>query len=90
VGPGGDYLTTPHTRDHYREVWYPRVFDRQTYGAWRDKGQPTALENARHTALQAIAAHSPTPLPPAIEESLRAIVAEADARAGKPPQEDRS
>jgi hypothetical protein len=44
VGPGGDFLGTDHTHDHFREVWYPRLFDRRMLEGWQEAGRPTALE----------------------------------------------
>ena len=87
VGPGGEYLSTDHTADHFRSVWYPQLFDRRDYHAWAAAGRPTALDNARDIARQAIASHTPLPLPESTMETLRAVVAEADARAGLPPQD---
>jgi trimethylamine--corrinoid protein Co-methyltransferase len=80
VGPGGEFISTDHTADHFRQVWYPRVFDRRDYHAWTDAGRPTALETARDLARQAITGHTPPPLPENTLEQLRTIVAEADAR----------
>jgi trimethylamine--corrinoid protein Co-methyltransferase len=82
VGPGGDYLGATHTARHFRQVWYPKVLDRHPYQGWVDAGQPTAIETARKIARQAIATHTPQPLPAATIEALNAIVAEADAREG--------
>lgn len=82
VGPGGDFLSTDHTADHFRSIWYPRLFDRRDYHAWVEAGQPTAVENARDFARQTIAEHTPTPLPAGVQEKLQAIIAAADARAG--------
>ena len=87
VGPGGDYLGQAHTRNHFREVWYPRVFERRAYVTWAEAGQPTAVSKAREIARQAIATHVPPPLAPSVAETLRAILAEADARAGLAPSE---
>ncbi len=82
VGPLGDFIGTEHTLRHFKGAWYPRFFDRRPYPAWDQAGQPTALDNARRYAREAIAHHRPAPLPAAIGETLRAIAAEADARAG--------
>jgi len=82
VGPGGDFLSTDHTADHFRSTWYPRLFDRRDYHAWREAGEPTAVENAREFARQTIATHTPLPLEESTRAALHAIVAEADARAG--------
>jgi trimethylamine--corrinoid protein Co-methyltransferase len=85
VGPGGDYMSSTHTARYFREVWYPSLFDRRSYHAWVDAGQPTALEAARREAQAKIATHKPTPLPEGSREALLSIIARADARAGLPP-----
>jgi trimethylamine--corrinoid protein Co-methyltransferase len=87
VGPGGDFLKASHTKQHFRQVWYPRLFDRRAHGAWVDAGKPAVIGTARDIARQAIATHAPAPLPAAVLETMQAIVAEADARAGLPAQE---
>jgi trimethylamine--corrinoid protein Co-methyltransferase len=87
VGPGGSYLGASHTVRHFREVWSPRLFDRRTYQAWADAGEPTLVKTARETARQVIAGRPANPLPAETLNALRQIVAEADARAGLPPRE---
>jgi trimethylamine--corrinoid protein Co-methyltransferase len=80
VGPLGDYLGTDHTLRHFKEAWYPRLFDRRTYSGWEAAGRPGAIETAREQARQAIANHRPAPLPDGVLDTLTRIVAEADAR----------
>jgi len=82
VGPGGDYLTTEHTLRHYKECWYPQLFDRLSHPAWVEAGSPSIVENARAAARKAVSEHVPDPLPVAILETLRGLVAAADERAG--------
>jgi len=82
VGPGGSYVSMQHTMQHYREVWYPRVLDRQNHHGWMQAGQPTAINNARDLARDAISNHRPVPLAKETLEKLNAIVVEADLRAG--------
>lgn len=82
VGPGGDYLSTNHTLRHFKECWYPSIIDRSSYQSWTAAGQPTAIERARQAARGAIANHTPEPLPQATIETLHALVAAADERAG--------
>jgi trimethylamine--corrinoid protein Co-methyltransferase len=82
VGPGGSYLDAPHTAKNFRKVWYPRLLDRRAYQGWLDAGRPTALDNARQFAREALATYQLKPLPAGTLDALRAIVAEADARAG--------
>ncbi len=82
VGPGGDHLSTEHTLRHFRQCWYPRLFDRFSYQSWSEAGQPGAVATARQAARDAIANHSPEPLPQATVETLQHLVAAADERAG--------
>jgi trimethylamine--corrinoid protein Co-methyltransferase len=81
VGPGGEYITTDHTLRHFKECWYPRVFDRMSHHSWVDAGRPTAAETARELARQTIAEHQPEPLPATTLETLQRMVATADDRA---------
>ena len=82
VGPGGDYLSTDHTLRHFKECWYPSLFDRFSYQSWTEAGRPEAIAKARQAARDAIASHRPEPLPEATLETLHSLVAAADERAG--------
>ena len=37
VGPGGHFMGEAHTLRHYRENWYPKLYDYVTHGGG---GQP--------------------------------------------------
>jgi trimethylamine--corrinoid protein Co-methyltransferase len=81
VGPGGDFLTSPHTRTAMHGLWKPRYLDRRPYGAWEadpDKYHREALERAR-TLLRD---HRPEPLDPAVDAELRRLVAAHAGAAG--------
>jgi trimethylamine--corrinoid protein Co-methyltransferase len=80
VGPGGSYITAPHTLKNFRQVWYPRVLDRHNYSGWIKAGQPTADKTAREIARDAIANHKPVPLPQSTLDTLTEIIADADQR----------
>lgn len=74
VGPGGDFLTSPHTRTAMRGMWKARYLDRRPYGAWEadpDKYHREALERAR-TLLRE---HRPEPLDPAQDAELDRLIA---------------
>jgi trimethylamine--corrinoid protein Co-methyltransferase len=79
VGQGGTYLTEKHTRDHMRELWRPRVWDREPYDSWLREGRRGALEKATEIADEILATHEPEPLPQDLAAELRDIVARADA-----------
>ena len=73
VGPGGEYLTLPHTRTAMKGMWKASYLDRRTYGQWQDdpdKYHRDALEKARHL----IRNHHPEPLDPALDRELVGLV----------------
>ncbi len=80
VGPGGEHLSTDHTMRHYKECWYPRVFDRSNHQTWVAAGSPSAFDTAREIARQTIADHEPIPLPETTLKTLRDMVAAAENR----------
>ncbi len=84
VGPGGNFLASPHTRRHLSEAWFPRLMDHQTFPAWAAAGRQDLRQRAREAVRQTLATHRPTPVPPGTLETMRAIVAEADARCAVP------
>ena len=74
VGPGGDYLTSPHTRTAMKGLWKASYLDRRPYGQWEadpDKPHRDALERAR-TLLRD---HRPEPLDPAVDAELERLMA---------------
>lgn len=52
VGPGGNFMTSPHTMKYLRSEYYPGngVSDRSLRGTWDAAGQPDARDRARDLA----------------------------------------
>jgi trimethylamine---corrinoid protein Co-methyltransferase len=79
VGPGGEYLTSPHTRTHMRNLWQPRYLDRRPYGQW--EADPDALHRAAlERARTLLRDHEPPRLDPTLDAELARMV-EAHGRA---------
>jgi len=79
VGPGGNFLHSPHTREHHRKSWSPRILDWQSYQAWRRAGHPSVDKTARDVAREILATHTPLPLDAEILRELTTIVELAEA-----------
>jgi len=47
VGPAGNYLEEHHTMRNFREVWYSKLFKRDTYDAWRQQGAKKMVDLVR-------------------------------------------
>ncbi len=73
IGPAGDYLSSEHTLKHYREDWYPKLFDRRNYDEWKRLGGTTLRQRAHAKALKLLASHQPEPLPAEVQAQLDAI-----------------
>ncbi len=81
VGPGGEYLTAPHTRATMRGLWQAKYLDRRPYSQWEadpDKPHREALERARALLKD----HRPEPLDPALDAELAGMVAAHAAQYG--------
>jgi trimethylamine--corrinoid protein Co-methyltransferase len=79
VGPGGHYLTQPHTRAHFRaEAWFPTLIDRQMRRSWAASGSQTMGQRVRTKVLGILEHHQPLPLSEGVEATLKEIAARAE------------
>jgi trimethylamine--corrinoid protein Co-methyltransferase len=79
-GADGQYMSSPHTSAHFREDWYPTIFDRQNIDGWRARGRLTVGERAARKARQLLASHQPDPLPGDLLAALDRIIERAADR----------
>jgi trimethylamine--corrinoid protein Co-methyltransferase len=86
VGPGGDYLTSAHTRRHMRERWQPRLLDRRPISQW-EADPSMARRTARERVDELLATHEPEPLEPGLAAELARILAAADRAAETAPSD---
>lgn len=78
-GPEGDFLCVDHTFDHYRSRWYPTVFERTSFEAWRDAGGTACAERAVERVKRILADHRPEPLPGDIQQRLHDVTRRASS-----------
>jgi trimethylamine--corrinoid protein Co-methyltransferase len=84
VGPDGQFLDSDHTLRHFRELWYPRLFDRNNYDGWLAKGGTTLAERAAKRVATILAEHKPEPLPDDVAQAVHAVVERAEAANHRP------
>jgi trimethylamine---corrinoid protein Co-methyltransferase len=77
IGPDGDYLSSDHTLQHFKEDWYPKLFDRNIHDRWEAKGGKTLRERARDKALRILDSHKPDTLPADVQKQVDKIVEES-------------
>jgi len=78
AGPGGTFIDREHTAAHFRrELWFPRLLDRNYYQAWHDAGGESTEERCRRRKQEILRAHRPEPLPRHLDRAISDIVAAA-------------
>lgn len=79
VGPGGSFLPLTHTAEHFRrELWQPRLLDRDYYEAWREAGARDTEQRCRERRHELLATHEVPPLPDETDAALSGIVSAAE------------
>ncbi|MBL7064838.1 MAG: trimethylamine methyltransferase family protein [Anaerolineae bacterium] len=78
IGPDGQFLDREHTLAHFRERWYPDVFERGNYSQWQAAGGQSLGERAAERVEKILADHQPEPLPEDVAQKIKAIVQRAE------------
>jgi trimethylamine--corrinoid protein Co-methyltransferase len=78
IGPDGSFLDSDHTMNHFRERWYPQVFERGNFDQWVDAGGLDLGLRAAQQVDTILKEHQPEPLPEDIQKQLRTIVKRAE------------
>ena len=80
VGTGGSFIDTDHTAEHFRrELWFPRLLDRQYYQAWLDAGASDMESRCRERKHEILRTHTPELISPELDRALDEIVDTARA-----------
>ena len=80
VGPGGHFLGCAHTQANYATAfWRSGVLDYKPYETWAEEGGRTTSELAAAKLDRILADYQQPTLDPAVDEALRAYVAEKKA-----------
>lgn len=86
IGPGGEYVTSEHTLQHFRDGWFPTlVGDRNTHEAWVTKGKKTLGDRANEKVREILEHHVPKSLPDAVKAQIEALIDGAAKEAGVGP-----
>jgi trimethylamine---corrinoid protein Co-methyltransferase len=83
VGPGGHFLGEDHTYRHFRENWFPKLFDRNNYQTWMENGATTLLQRANARAKEILETYRPPALAADVQARLKDIIQSAEKRCAK-------
>ena len=85
VGHGGQFLTHDHTLEHFRsELYFPKVFRRQSIADWKEHGAKSMLDVAHERVLSILDSIEPIALPEGADEAMRDALREASQRLSPP------
>jgi trimethylamine--corrinoid protein Co-methyltransferase len=80
VGAGGEFLTNPHTMEHFREEqWDSQLGNRIRREAWEKQGAKDIQARAKDRLKQILETHRPKPLESDVQRKIQKIVDNADA-----------
>ncbi len=75
AGPGGTFIDRDHTAEHFRkELWFPKLLDRNFYQAWLENGKSDMETRCRQRKEFLLRTHVPEPVSPDLERALNEIV----------------
>jgi trimethylamine---corrinoid protein Co-methyltransferase len=81
IGPGGNYLKSPHTRAHYRnELWFTDLLTRVHYNRWQVDGALDLAARIRAKIKEINESHVVPALPVEIIEQLQSFIQEKESR----------
>lgn len=73
VGPGGNFLTDPHTLQHFKKNWQPDLIDRKTRTAWQSQNSTTLVERTRIKMKKILKDHQPAKIHPDVLSEIEKI-----------------
>ncbi len=83
VGPGGTLIDRMHTAEYFRrELWFPKLLDRNYYQAWLDGGGQNMQQRCKVMKEEILESHKPEPVAAELEKALDEVVAAAQKDLG--------
>lgn len=77
VGPGGHFLMEDHTLQHFRDVWYPQILNREEYTIWAEKGAKPLREVLAEKVRWILENHHPERLSDQVDERIESVLQRA-------------
>ncbi len=74
VDPGGDFLAPDHTRTHFREAWYPTLFNRKNFDGWAADGKLNLCDRAKAQINHLLSKYQSEPLPADMAAAVQAVI----------------
>jgi trimethylamine--corrinoid protein Co-methyltransferase len=75
-GPGGEFISHPHTLEYMRQLSCPKLFDRRPRLNWQEIKPLDIVERAYDRARDVLNTHTPPPIDPRVKEEVDQIIQE--------------
>ncbi len=79
-GPGGEYVTTEHTFEHWKDWYLPKLQDRSDYETWVSNGSKSMNDRVKERTQDIIDNHRPEEISKEKMKEIKKIVEDADHR----------
>jgi trimethylamine--corrinoid protein Co-methyltransferase len=70
IGPGGDFLRHKHTRAHFRDAWFPGLYERRRFDEWNASGAKSLGQRVKDKTIALLEEHEPPPLPEPVAREI--------------------
>ncbi len=79
-GPGGEFLTHPHTLRHFRkEMWFPEFIDRADYNNWEQRGCLRMEDRLNARVREILETHAPPALSDEVQSQVQEVILRREA-----------
>ncbi len=72
-GAGAEFVSHAHTLEHFRDFWYPTVFERSNFDPLAEVAPARLTDRLTDRMAQLLAAHTADDLAPEVESALRTL-----------------
>ena len=73
-GPGGTFLQVEHTLKHFKEIWYPKLINRDTHDKWVRDGSRSLGEVLNERVKWILDNHKAEPLIDEVQGKIEKIL----------------
>ena len=78
TGPGGEYLSSEHTLNHFKENFYSELLSKDSYEVWEKGDKKTLIERANDKVKKLLESHKPELLDKNLEKELKNIITSSE------------
>ncbi|NQT55921.1 MAG: trimethylamine methyltransferase family protein [Desulfobacteraceae bacterium] len=80
VGPGGSFIREEHTANHFKDIWYPKLFNRNNFEKWVQGGSKPLGKVLNEKVKWILENHKPEPLSKDVKQKINKILRRAEKK----------